>query len=162
MTGRNSFSPCQSQFTHMTNKQRTIADIRAFNRYYTRLIGLLNDHLLGSDYSLAEARVLYEIQLHQPISASQIVAQLAIDKGYLSRVLKQFEKKGLIGKEPSAQDARVTLISLKPKGRVLFNTLDVASGQQIERLVENLTTDEQLTLVGHMLAIMKLLPEEMT
>jgi DNA-binding MarR family transcriptional regulator len=141
----------------MKNKQQTIEDIRAFNRYYTGLIGLLNDHLLDSEYSLAEVRILYEINTHQPVSASQIMAEMGIDKGYLSRVLKQFEKSGLILKQVSGEDARVTLISLAAKGRILFSRLNAASDQQVETLISKLTKEEQRTLVGHMQAIKVLL-----
>ena len=141
----------------MKSKQRTIEEIRAFNRYYTGLIGLLNDHLLDSEYSLAEVRILYEINMNQPVSASQIMAEMDIDKGYLSRVMKLFEKKGLISKQVSGEDARVTLVSLTSKGSALFNELNAASNQQIETLINKLTKEEQRMLVGHMQAIRALL-----
>lgn len=141
----------------MKSKQRTIEDIRAFNRYYTGLIGLLNDHLLDSEYSLAEVRILYEINTHQPVSASQIMSEMGIDKGYLSRVLKQLEKNGLISKQVSGEDARVTLVSLTAKGETLFSRLNAASDQQIEALITNLTREQQRTLVEHMQAIKVLL-----
>ncbi|MCS3800809.1 MarR family winged helix-turn-helix transcriptional regulator [Niastella sp. OAS944] len=141
----------------MKSKQRTIEEIRAFNRYYTGLIGLLNDHLLDSEYSLAEVRILYEINTHQPVSASQIMSEMGIDKGYLSRVLKQLEKNGLISKQVSDEDARVALVSLTAKGETLFSKLNAASDQQIEALITNLSRDEQRTLIEHMHAIKVLL-----
>ena len=141
----------------MKSKKRTIEEIRAFNRYYTGLIGLLNDHLLDSEYSLAEVRILYEINTHQPVSASQIMSEMGIDKGYLSRVLKQFEKNGLISKQVWGEDARVTLVSLTAKGETLFSKLNAASDQQIESLITNLTREQQRTLVEHMQAIKGLL-----
>lgn len=141
----------------MKNKQRTIEEIRAFNRYYTGLIGLLNDHLLNSEYSLAEVRILYEISTHQPVSASQIMLEMGIDKGYLSRVLKQLEKDHLISKQVSGEDARVTLVSLTAKGKTLFSDLNAASDRQIGELIDNLTREEQRTLVEHMQAIQALL-----
>ena len=141
----------------MKSKQRTIEAIRAFNRYYTGLIGLLNDHLLDSEYSLAEVRILYEINTNQPVSASRIMSEMDIDKGYLSRVMKLFEKNGLISKQVSGEDARVTLVSLTPKGSTLFNELNAASNQQIETLINKLTKEEQRTLIGHMQAIRALL-----
>ncbi|MET3887731.1 DNA-binding MarR family transcriptional regulator [Chitinophagaceae bacterium OAS944] len=144
-------------FTSMKSKQRTIEEIRAFNRYYTGLIGLLNDHLLDSEYSLAEVRILYEINTHQPVSASQIMSEMGIDKGYLSRVLKQLEKNGLISKQVSDEDARVALVSLTAKGETLFSKLNAASDQQIEALITNLSRDEQRTLIEHMHAIKVLL-----
>jgi DNA-binding MarR family transcriptional regulator len=141
----------------MKSKQHAIEEIRAFNRYYTGLIGLLNDHLLDSEYSLAEVRILYEINTHQPVSASQIMSEMDIDKGYLSRVMKQFEKKRLISKQVSGEDARVTLVSLTPKGSKLFSELNAASNQQIESLIDKLTREEQQMLVEHMQAIRALL-----
>lgn len=141
----------------MKSKQRTIEAIRAFNRYYTGLIGLLNDHLLDSEYSLAEVRILYEINTNQPVSASRIMSEMDIDKGYLSRVMKLFEKNGLISKQVSGEDARVTLVSLTSKGSALFNELNTASNQQIETLINKLTKEEQRLLVGHMQAIRALL-----
>ena len=139
--------------------KKIIDSIRAFNRYYTGLIGLLDDHLLNSDYSLVEARILYEIHSNQPVSASQIMSEIYIDKGYLSRVLKQFEKTGLISKEISDEDARMTLVSLTEKGRMLFNELNDASNQQIAVLIEKLTKEQQQKLAGHMLAIKEILSE---
>ncbi|MDJ1479943.1 MarR family winged helix-turn-helix transcriptional regulator [Cytophagaceae bacterium YF14B1] len=143
----------------MKDKQHIIDDIRAFNRYYTGLLGLLNNHLLDSDYSLAEARILYEIHSLQPVSASQIMSNIVIDKGYLSRVLKQFEKSGLISKQVSSEDARITLVSLTATGLTLFNKLNSASEEQIATLLNKLSSKEQQQLVGHMQAIRTLLSD---
>jgi DNA-binding MarR family transcriptional regulator len=140
--------------------KKIIDSIRAFNRYYTGLIGLLNDHLLDSEYSLVEVRILYEIHTNQPVSASQIMAEIHIDKGYLSRVLKQFEKAGLISKEISNEDARMTLVSLTEKGTQLFNELNDASNQQIATLIKKLTKEQQQQLAGHMQAIREILGED--
>lgn len=145
----------------MKGKQATIQDIRAFNRFYTGLIGLLNDSLLDSDYSLAEVRVLYEIHAHGHISASQIMSLIYMDKGYLSRVLKQFEKDGLIAKKLSKEDARVTMVSLTAKGGKLFAALNEASNQQINTLITPLAPGQQQELVHHMNAIMHLLKDSL-
>jgi DNA-binding MarR family transcriptional regulator len=85
------------------------------------------------------------------------MSEMDIDKGYLSRVMKLFEKNGLISKQVSGEDARVTLVSLTPKGSTLFNELNAASNQQIETLINKLTKEEQRLLVGHMQAIRALL-----
>ena len=137
----------------MTETANAIAQIRAFNRFYTDLIGLLDKHLLNSDYSLAEARILYEIQVGQPISASQIMATMHIDKSYLSRVLKKLEKENLIRKESSAHDARTTLLSLTPEGLAVFTTLNHASDEQINALLGTLPPTQHQALVEHMQAI---------
>lgn len=141
----------------MSETARAIAHIRAFNRFYTDLIGLLDKHLLQSDYSLAEARILYEIHVGQPISASQIMATMHIDKSYLSRVLKKLEKDGLIRKTSSERDARTTLLSLTSEGIAVFTTLNEASDTQINALLSTLPAAQHQELVQHMQAITTIL-----
>ncbi|UYQ91767.1 MarR family winged helix-turn-helix transcriptional regulator [Chitinophaga horti] len=143
----------------MSDKKHIIEEIRAFNRYYTGLIGLLDDHLLNSNYSLVEARILYEIQAHQPVSASRITSEADIDKGYLSRVLKRFEKEKLITKHISSEDARVSLLSLSRKGSQLFDELNDASNRQVASLIDGLPKAKQQKLVGHMNAIKAMLAQ---
>ncbi|MDF7814957.1 MarR family transcriptional regulator [Hymenobacter sp. YC55] len=141
----------------MSETASAIAQIRAFNRFYTDLIGLLDKHLLHSDYSLAEARILYEIQASQPISASHIMASMHIDKSYLSRVLKKLERDKLIRKQSSARDARTTLLSLTPEGLAVFTTLNQASDEQINALLRSLPAAQHQELVQHMQAIITIL-----
>lgn len=141
----------------MAEKTDYIQDIRAFNRYYTRLLGLLDDNLLDSGYALAEARILYEIHSAGQISASQIIGALHIDKGYLSRILKKFEKDGLVSKQKSGDDARVMLIALTNKGQQVFIRLNQASEQQIGNLIQNLSPGQQQELTAHMTAIIAIL-----
>ena len=141
----------------MSETSNAIAQVRAFNRFYTDLIGLLDKHLMQSDYSLAEARILYEIHVGQPISASQIMATMHIDKSYLSRVLKKLEKDNLIRKQSSARDARTTLLSLTPEGLAVFTTLNHASNEQIDALLRTLSPAQHQELVRHMQAITTIL-----
>lgn len=141
----------------MKAQQKAIQDIRSFNRYYTDLLGLLNHHLLESSYSLVEARVLFEIHSNQPVSASQILARIGMDKGYLSRVLRQFEKDKLITKRVSDKDARIAELLLTRKGNAEFSKLDAASNQQIAGLVGSLSGRKLAELVHHMKAISNLL-----
>jgi DNA-binding MarR family transcriptional regulator len=137
--------------------QKHIREIRNFNRFYTDLIGLLDNHLLDSDYSLAEARILYEIFTAKQLSASDIIHSLSIDKGYLSRILKKFEKQGLVARRSSDEDARVSLLSLTGKGLKVFNELNDASDQQIAALVSAMPGSRLDELVQHMKAITALL-----
>ena len=137
--------------------QVTVQSIRAFNRFYTDVIGLLNKHLLNSDYSLAEVRVMYEISIGKEVQASQIMAAMSIDKSYLSRILKKLEKDEIITKSLSAQDARAQSISLTAKGKKLFDTLNKASDHQIGELIGKLSEGQQQKLVAHMNAIMEIL-----
>ncbi|GAA3928488.1 MarR family transcriptional regulator [Chitinophaga oryziterrae] len=141
----------------MLTKQTAIQNIRAFNRFYTDVIGLLNKHLLDSDYSLAEVRVMYEISVGKEVQASQIMAAMSIDKSYLSRILKKLEKDGIITKSLSPQDARALSISLTAKGKKLFDTLNKASDHQIGQLIETLSSAQQQELVSHMHSIISIL-----
>ena len=134
-----------------------VGQIRAFNRFYTDLIGLLDKHLLNSNYSLAEVRILFEINIGQPIQASQIMEAMHIDKSYLSRLVKKLEKEELVVKEPSQQDARAYLLSLTIKGQELFDKLNLASDKQIHTLINSLPTWQQQELVSHMTSITNIL-----
>ncbi|MFV0414717.1 MAG: MarR family winged helix-turn-helix transcriptional regulator, partial [Oscillospiraceae bacterium] len=94
-----------------------IVKMRKFNRFYTNLLGLLNRHLPDTEFSLTEARILYEIGAATPCSASELTQRLTIDPGYLSRILKRFEKKGLALRTQSKEDGRLYFISLTALGK---------------------------------------------
>ncbi len=139
----------------MTQKQ--VDAIRAFNRFYTNIIGLLDQHILDSCYALPEVRILYEIYHHENVLASDIITTMHIDKGYLSRILHQFEKEKLITKKRSAKDGRAVHITLTAKGRKEFEKLDNASDKQIKNINTSLTEDDCNKLVAHMTGIEKIL-----
>src|SRR5579872_582651 len=135
----------------------SIRQVRAFNRWYTDVIGLLNRHLLDSDHSLAEARLIYELHKAGSIRASQIMSIMHIDKSYLSRLLKKLEKEKLVTRRPAPEDARAALLSLTGKGRKTFDGLNRASDRQIGRLLEPLGETRSEALVDHMQSITRLL-----
>ncbi len=135
----------------------SIRKIRAFNRYYTDLMGLLDKHLLDSAYSLAEARILYEVHAAGNIQASHIMQVMHIDRGYLSRLLKQLEKRKLVARHPTPQDARVFMITLTEKGAREFQQLNKASDDQISQLINPLSEPLRQELVAHMHAIVDIL-----
>ena len=108
-----------------------VGAVRRFNRSYTRRIGVLRDDFLKSSYSLAEARVLYELAHRQKPTAGEIAAELGLDHGYLSRILRGFNERGLIIKTPSPEDRRQSLLSLTVKGRMAFAPLDQRSQDEI-------------------------------
>ncbi len=139
----------------MTNQR--VQEIRNFNRFYTDLLGLLNSHLLDSPYSLAEGRILFEIASRGECRASDVIETLSIDKGYLSRILKKFEKEGLIERKASENDKRASLLSLSQSGIKVFKQLDSASNQQIEKIIARLGQPELETLVGSMTQILQIL-----
>lgn len=134
-----------------------IEEVRVFNRFYTDFIGLLNQYLLDSAYSLTEARIIYEIFTAGNIQASQIMEIMHIDKSYLSRILKRLEKEGIIEKRKSIQDARGITITLSKKGRQVFEHLNLASNEQVEKLLTPLKSTEAEALAFHMKAIVKIL-----
>src|SRR5690242_13578790 len=89
-----------------------VEDVRRFNRFYTKQIGVLHEGLLGSPFSLAEARVLYELAHREKPTATELAKALGLDAGYLSRILRGFQKRDLIEKLPSAVDGRQSLLVL--------------------------------------------------
>jgi DNA-binding MarR family transcriptional regulator/ribosomal protein S18 acetylase RimI-like enzyme len=127
--------------------------VRRFNRFYTRKIGVLRKGYLGSPFSLPEARVLYELYSRQDTTASDIAAALDLDQGYLSRLLQQFEKRGLVTREASKDDARRSHLSLTARGRKTFAPLDLRSQRDAIDLLTKLPESEQQRLVGAMATI---------
>lgn len=123
----------------MKHTQRVVEEIRSFNRYYTNVIGLLDQHYLESPFSLTEGRVLYEIKQIENCSAKKIREKISIDEGYLSRIIDKFIKKGLITKAPSLEDKRLHLIRLTKKGQREFASLNEHSDKSISQMIENLS-----------------------
>ena len=134
-----------------------IAVVRGFSRFYTRLVGLLNEGILKSAYSLTEVRILFELAHRDSLSASDLVRELGLDAGYLSRVLKRFEARGLLARSPAPQDARQTLLALTAAGRKAFEPLDRASHDEISQMLQALDAPGRDRLVKSMQAIERLL-----
>src|SRR3979490_2910411 len=99
-----------------THSDVQIAAVRAFNRFYTRKLGVLDQQLLKSPYSLSEARVLYELAHREDLSAKEIGSELGLDAGYLSRIVQNFDEGGLITREPLPSDRRQYRLPLPPHG----------------------------------------------
>ena len=93
-----------------------IAAVRAFNRFYTRKLGVLDQHLMKSPFSLSEARVLYELAHREELAAKEIGTELGLDAGYLSRIVQKFDEDGLITRKPLARDRRQFQLSLTAQG----------------------------------------------
>lgn len=138
------------------SEQRAAA-LRRFNRFYTRQIGVLNESLLQSPFSLTEARVLYELAHRERPTASEISSELAVDPGYLSRLLRRFERRSLIARQPSDVDARRSHLALTAKGRAAFASLDARSHQEVRGLLGRLGEPEQRRLLAAMETIERLL-----
>jgi DNA-binding MarR family transcriptional regulator len=146
-----SFSP--------TPEQR-VAAMRRFNRFYTRQIGLLEEGLLNSPFSLTQVRILYELAHGNHATAAELCRDLGLDAGYLSRILAAFEKDGLIEKQGSREDARQTLLKLTKKGRQAFAPLNARSNEQVGGLLGKLPTTKQDRLIQSMGTIQSLLSPE--
>ena len=131
--------------------------MRRFNRFYTRQIGLLRKTYLDSSYSLGEMRVLYEIAHGGARTASDIARALELDAGYLSRVLRHFEKLGLITRKTSARDARESQIALTARGRKNLRALEKRSQQQAGAMLAKLKPAQQAQLIAAMQTIESLL-----
>jgi DNA-binding MarR family transcriptional regulator len=141
----------------MEYDQDLIDRIRSFNRFYTNVIGLLDQHFLDSPFSLTEGRVLYEICNTEDCSAKKIRANIIIDEGYLSRILDNFVKRSLIEKTPSPEDGRLRIIVPTEKGKQEFSNLNDNSNQLISRLIERLSAEERAELLNKMEGIRALL-----
>jgi DNA-binding MarR family transcriptional regulator/N-acetylglutamate synthase-like GNAT family acetyltransferase len=137
-----------------------VETVRRFNRFYTKQIGVLQEHLVDSPFSLAEARVLYELARGGRRTAGELGRALGLDPGYLSRILRGFRKAGLLGTEVSDRDRRHTLLSLTPRGRRAFARLDRRTQDQIAGLLARLSDADQRRLTEAMQAIEGLLSPE--
>lgn len=142
---------------HSVPSEDCVDVIRRFNRFYTRRLGVLQEGLLDSPYSLTEARVLYELAHRPHATASDLSQELEIDPGYLSRILKRFEEAGLIERRRSAEDARQSLVSLTGDGHEAFRPLDRQSQEQIASFIAGLNPWDRQRLTGAMRSIEALL-----
>lgn len=128
----------------------SIASVRRFNRFYTKHIGVLNEGLLESPFTLTEARIIYELANREKTTATEMAGELAMDAGYLSRTLRTLETKKLITRKPSPNDARQSLLSLTAKGRTEFESLDNLSRNQIEEILNDLSPADRKRLLSAM------------
>lgn len=131
--------------------------VRQFNRFYTRQIGLLQEHLLASPFTLTQARVLFELGTRGTLTAREIREDLGLDRGYLSRILDQFATRGLIRRRKSTDDGRKTLLSLTPKGKSTFESLDRSSHESTAEILQRLSSSQRSRLVGSMQRVKHLL-----
>jgi DNA-binding MarR family transcriptional regulator/GNAT superfamily N-acetyltransferase len=135
---------------------KQVKAIRAFNRFYTRKIGVL-DGMASSPFSLAEARVLYELANRQQPTATDIRKELGIDAGYMSRILRDFERRKFVARERSKTDERQRFLSLTRKGRSAFAPLDARSNRDVAAMLEDLSPTERKHLVDSVQMVRRLL-----
>ncbi|OAH59163.1 MULTISPECIES: MarR family winged helix-turn-helix transcriptional regulator [Bacillaceae] len=122
--------------------KETIYDIRQFNRFYTKVLGLFNNQILDTNYSLTEARVLFEISERTECIANNLVQELNIDRSYMSRILRKLEREELIEKKSSIIDGRKNFLFLTKKGEELLDKINIQSDEQIIQLFTGLTSSE--------------------
>ena len=149
----------ESQATE-DNFNRRIEAVRGFNRFFTKQIGVLREGLLESRFSLTEVRVLYELAHHDSPTATELAGELNLDAGYLSRILRGFEERGLISRTPSGIDGRQSHLCLTKKGRKEFAPLNTRASDEIATLLGKLSPAEQDRLVTAMQNIERLLSEQ--
>src|ERR1043165_1608653 len=137
--------------------EERIAAVRRFSRFDTRQLGLLQERLVHTRLSLTEARVLYELAHRATVTASELAADLDLDHGYLSRILRRFGDEGLLKKTRAANDGRQSVISITAKGRKAFAPLNRNAHDQVAAMLERLQPADQQRVVGAMAAIERLL-----
>jgi DNA-binding MarR family transcriptional regulator/GNAT superfamily N-acetyltransferase len=128
--------------------ERRIAIVRRFNRFYTQKIGVL--HYLGSEFSLAEVRLLYELAHRERPTATELATDLRVDAGYVSRLLRGFERRGFLARTRSESDGRRSHLSLTPQGRAAFAPLDARSREETAALLAPLSDGELRRVVEAM------------
>jgi len=130
--------------------------VRAFNRFYTRHVGALGEHLLDSPYSLTEMRVLYELAHRRAgVSASTLAADLGLDPGYLSRILARFESQRLIAREAAADDARRTEIRMTPRGHESFAPWERQTRDGVAAMLDGLPAHGRRAVLDGMRAVQR-------
>jgi DNA-binding MarR family transcriptional regulator/GNAT superfamily N-acetyltransferase len=139
-----------------------VAQVRRFNRFYTRLVGALDKGHLHSSFSLAETRVLYELAYGEAPTATELGRDLRLDAGYLSRMLRGFERRGLVERVRSASDGRRNHLQLTPKGRSTFEDLNARASEVVADVLEPLADGQRVQLLDSMRTIETLLGDHAT
>ena len=143
-----------------TAPQSPIDAVRRFNRFYTRRIGVLQEGLLATPFSLTESRLLWEFAHREHATATGLARDLGLDAGYLSRLLRGFKERGLIKSAPAPHDARHLQLRITPAGRRAFAPLDTRTQAEITRLLAGLSDAEQRELLQSMARIEQLLDDK--
>lgn len=146
--------------TNSPSQLAQVESVREFNRFYTQHIGVLDEKLLDSDYSLSEARLLFEIAHNDQMTAADAADRVGLDRGYVSRMLRRFENTRLIKRTQSSEDGRRWNITLTTKGAKVFSGLNARSQQHAEAVIAQLTENQKSSLVDSMQSIRKLLDSE--
>src|SRR5262245_14099430 len=133
-----------------TDLQSAVNKVRRFNRFYTKRIVLLNQGYLETNFSLTQARILFELAQRKGLTATDLIRELDIDRGYLSRTLAQFEKQGLIQRTTSKKDQRFQTLKLTAAGKKSFSVLNNRSSQEIGEWLKKLSEEQKQQLLEAM------------
>jgi DNA-binding MarR family transcriptional regulator len=136
---------------------KVIQDIKKFNRFYTRVSGLFNVYTDESPYSASEALILFEISFCKDCTAAYLSNFFRLDKSYMSRMLKHFERDGIIAKRVSEEDRRIQHIELTDKGIVALKSLSEKANLTVQSMIDNISEDEIHVLIDSMQKIEKVL-----
>lgn len=136
-----------------------VAAVRRFNRFYTRKIGVLRERAYRSPFSITAVRVLYELAHRDESTATELAAELALDAGYLSRILRDLAHRGLVAKRPAPKDRRQSLLVMTPRGRKAFAPLDARSSAEVGAMLRDLSSIELARLLEAMRTVEQLLGE---
>jgi DNA-binding MarR family transcriptional regulator/N-acetylglutamate synthase-like GNAT family acetyltransferase len=144
----------------MEHEALHVEAVRRFSRFYTRRIGVLEEGYNGTEFSLSEARIIYELAHREAATATELSRELNLDPGYLSRILKSFQERGLVQRQTSEVDARQYVLSLTELGQERFAVLNARSRSDMARMLSALTPRQQQRLVRAMCEIETLLSAE--
>ncbi|MCG8360501.1 MAG: GNAT family N-acetyltransferase [Kiloniellales bacterium] len=139
---------------------RRVEAVRAFNRFYTKQIGVLHEGFLGSDFGLAEARVIYDLAHLEGVTATELGRELDLDPGYLSRILRRLVSQDLVERQRSKNDGRQSHLRLSRRGRKAFALLDRRSRRQFQDMLARLSESDQRRLMGAIETIERLMAPE--
>ena len=134
-----------------------IAAVRRFSRFYTRRIGVLQERFLGTELTLTEGRLVYELAQREQATASELIAELDLDPGYMSRLLRKLEDRGLVSREPSAADGRQSIVRLTEQGGERFAAINARSRDEIGAMLGALAEADQRRLVEALSTVESLL-----
>jgi DNA-binding MarR family transcriptional regulator/N-acetylglutamate synthase-like GNAT family acetyltransferase len=149
-----------TRLSGLERSEDRIQTIRSFNRFYTRHIGVLEKGLLQSRYTLLEVRLLYEVAHRKNVTATELSRELGIDAGYLSRILRSFQKRGWMSRKAHISDGRQALLALTSKGLATLAPLEERSNQQVKSMLDKIPLDGQQVLVRAMCQIEEVLSPE--
>ena len=146
----------------MAQTEKIIDTMRRFGRFYTVSLGTLDQNYLGTGFSVTEMRLIFEIDWYSGIRAAELAQKLRLDKSYISRIIRSFEKRGLITRTQSPTDGRTFALALTPAGKAASNALLAAVHQNISRLLAPLSEESQEEVAQAMERIMEIFEKEST